>query len=1443
MATSNRGFKRMLDRAIVLGEPLDQMLNAECKYPFQLEVPDIASGPGGLLRPTPYSPGTGNIVIRGRAGSGKSTLALQILCEAVRRNNNTYGAYISLEESQAGIFEKAIDYQWSPYVWPLNRTFPVEAAATVEQLAGDLKSILEHPMLCQALGILTNPRRSSDDRDEWYEDSSVSRDLSRCPYDSKDNRPCSFRRRCYTAEEDWPKVHSHDEDDKEFVKSPGIVILPKLLPRPFEQGSHPSEQEDLFWRRYRQLDNLLSAAKHLRSRENYDLALVCIDSLNVLGVGELTRDHLSALFDLFKRRQMLGVFAVEENESGVFAGDSPIDSDTIDFLADMVINLTTSEEEGYWLRHFQISKSRYQKHVLGRHPFKISGTSAEALPSAEGKGNSYRTSNDGADPEHETEQAARPILKAIDELRKTKRWAERKSIYGEWDRGKECRRRFPMETGLHIFPSIHTIVSASDRLAKDPHTHVPERRIWSSENLQKLIRLQAGSGPQVFTVAGPATSGKSLVAGNFLLEGLRWGEDVLLVRLGERPEFTASGSWSPQDASKPIPPKLDRYWSSSLSEVRPDELKPESKDKPDVNEPSEDRAEGVRKGTLRIDEAQCPNQIHLLRAMLSVFDPQKIQYAIHEFDKEFLDQRIKLRDQNEHRRSRSPLLLEIAMKSGALLPEEFIDVVRVIYRWGRHFRGRAGFDIRRVALLDVSAIGVGYPLLRQSTTAADLALSALVHVLRCRGTDFLMTAQTGGIAESENLAKKAISLADHVIWCGHCDVFGDRYITVSGPGLIESDMIRGKNPESVPGVLRLRESAKKVQYFEIDFETLQGLVGFSSGNIRRPGVALQLFEEGTLQKRYNSQVGRLVEFAMGSVPAVSASDSGSSRLSQRGKDVSIPTLNVAHSDAPTVIVDTFDSFNAAPFHDSLGLLKGAPLHNTVLRTVDEFAVKGVLNSDDANLGGERLLCGELSYRPLYAHLYYRNVLLIACDKKTSERLRSQRKRLISFWEEATRLVTQEDVALLCDHRAPETLACLAMDGIQSIWPDWGREDLMKGRPEPSKKQTLEKYLQLMNQILPCSTLFLNPNVPSRLSQASRNLVEDHSYRIARNANALKEALAQGAPAALDVDSFGTTLKTLSSKLLKNVNLRQAYPRYMVLCWYSQLRELISLHQNDEAVESNKVRNMVKDMQVLGLPGGGFAGDWYITVPSGSVSETLGARIKTALLGPQEDLKRFIDGVGLPAWPREDSLFFGASFGDVLESAVWCNGDLEQRERIIKDINNLLKVVAPKQTQSADLMAYLEQSKAVSNRRRLKLILKKICTGLECMDKKGQPASSPRLLPALEELLANGTRFLSAVRRYNELKEAARANRESLMAWPGGSVPLTDVLEIHRHANRRSQLSGYQEIRSELFALLRHWQSKQKDPRGLESRNSVDHVIELARIAYVGRPCWRSRVTC
>jgi hypothetical protein len=94
-----------------------------------------------------------------------------------------------------------------------------------------------------------------------------------------------------------------------------------------------------------------------------------------------------------------------------------------------------------------------------------------------------------------------------------------------------------------------------------------------------------------------------------------------------------------------------------------------------------------------------------------------------------------------------------------------------------------------------------------------------------------------------------------------------------------------------------------------------------------------------------------------------------------------------------------------------------------------------------------------------------------------------------------------------------------------------------------------------------------------------------------------------------------------------------------LCWYSQLRELITVHPH-----------LASRIKVCALPGGGFSGDWYLGISKGSVSVELGKEIIEMLSSPQEQYKRLLAGVGLPvlksfqrkntylAWPHADGVW-------------------------------------------------------------------------------------------------------------------------------------------------------------------------------------------------------------
>ena len=1358
---------------LVLGEPLDQMLNAECRYPFQISTKGTPDG-GGLVLPTPDSPGTGNVVIRGRAGSGKSTLALQLLCEAARRNDHVCGAYISLEETQAHVFRKAFEYGWSPYVWPLNRVFPVNAAASTNELAADLDEILIRPMECRARAAqMYSLDAPWPDRKGPFEHSQSPDECaacSTCPFKKRCNTAGDDHGRCCTVRKDHERFSEY-EAQKEYVSSPGIVILPQLLPRPFDPESSGAPQDSIFWPRYRQLDDLLRAAECLGARssgKSRNVRIVCIDSLNAFGAGGLTRDHLAALFDLFKRRQMLAILVIEENDHGVFAGDSQLDSDTIDFLADMVIRLTGVEEEGYWLRHFQVMKSRHQKHVLGRHPFKMLGGQTKSSADAESRLSAIETLIETADRKDTHDES----------LKKLRGHLEHWKIGGPW------RRRLPPDAGVRLFPSIHTIVAASEHLGEpeETHKHVEDRRMWSTDSLGKMVRLKPGAEPHAFTVIGPATSGKTLIAGNFLLEGLKCGEDVLLIRFSETADFAADGSWAPnagetgnfsRDALARLVTRDEYQRLKSVLRLLKKDLPPEEQDGADKDGSNQKRP-AIIVDRLR-DRSE---QVFLLKAFLSMFETQKIEYWIHEFREE-LSPSVRLADEQAHQTERRPLLVEIAMKPGALLPEEFVAVIREVFRWGRHFRQREGFDIRRAALLNVDAIGVGYPLLRHSSTAAELFLSAFAHILRCRKTDLLMTAQTTGVPESVDMMKKAVSLADQVITCEHCDVFGDRYITVRGPGLIEGDMIRGRTPESVPGVLRRQRGVPPefADYFEVDFTTLQGLVGFSSGHIRRPGVSLQLFEEGSLHAAYNSQVARLVRFALGSATAENdgrGPDDGSP--SQRA---STPIPSVGSGDAPTVTVDRFDSVNANPFHHSLKLLKDAPLHNTVLRTIDEFA-----------FGKE--LTGGAQERLLYAHLYYRNVLLLACDEETHKELSDVTSNPIGLWDKVAELGTSPHFTILCDQRAQETLACLAMDGVLAL-----RNGQSAAREEGERP--LARYLASMRRILSQAQPLVDGNTPWRLSPAARSLVQKPSERVELHIDRVKQELGQLSLADEAVESVNRALQTVS-KAVESPEAGHSSQRYLILCWYSHLRELLTLYQEERkqgSLDAGEVGCIFGGMKVLSLPGGGFTGDWYLDVPVGSVSESLGSGIKNALLQPEEDMKRFVEGVGLPSWPRSDSDFFcTARLRDVCSGRV----SSEEAQSLVEGITDFVAVLCPNATtlrqQLSDLHGLLTERGTVVDRRRL---VRQLCRQL----RKEEAALKQR---AYEEKWPRGgadqEEVMRAFARFHRLKDAAESGRDSARAWPGGSVRLSDIMTIHLRANRRSDYKGYAHVRGELYAVMK-----------------------------------------
>jgi len=361
MSTENEINEQELTKErIFLGYPLDLLLNRECRFSaYQkkigtLEKPDLDSEGeiGGIVLPYSeenkngsiiYKPGTGNIIIRGKPGTAKSTLALQLASASTNIRNNFISFYISLEESPDNVWNKTESLGWQ------NRCVILNQLSEPDEL-NSAKNFSEH-----LIGIF--PLLLNDDN----------------KYKMIRN---VFRDKNLTDEQ------KKSISDQNTVSKLAKVLVTTLSPRNI---IIPDDSKDLlFLERYNQLERLLIAVSDYNYRVNSlkkkysnsftlpKVGMVCIDSLNVFGDKLLTRTELFRLFDLFKEYHVLGVFVVEEDEPFIYNAENKLHGETIEYLADVVISLTTGEDNGYFLRYFEITKSRYQHQVYGKHPFKMS---------------------------------------------------------------------------------------------------------------------------------------------------------------------------------------------------------------------------------------------------------------------------------------------------------------------------------------------------------------------------------------------------------------------------------------------------------------------------------------------------------------------------------------------------------------------------------------------------------------------------------------------------------------------------------------------------------------------------------------------------------------------------------------------------------------------------------------------------------------------------------------------------------------------------------------------------------------------------------------------------------------------------------------------------------------------------------------------------------------
>jgi KaiC/GvpD/RAD55 family RecA-like ATPase len=966
--------------------------------------------------------------------------------------------------------------------------------------------------------------------------------------------------------------HSEGHTHLEYIEP--CVLLPMLSPRsisPNERG-----QDTLFWERYKQLEKLLIGAKWLRthgfkSESIPDIRMACIDSLNVFGDQLLTRTELFKLFDLFSRYGVIGVFTAEQELEG---GESS-STDSANYLADVVINLQMEEDNGYAVRYFEVQKSRYQHEVYGKHPLRMRGHEIYThhrpkWHNADNVANSLIELFNKADVTEDKLEEKLGTLELYDKpeekgyCKKPEKsmidsykdelleyyWYLRSQKTTFESNSKEIKNQINKilgnEAGMHqpimVQPSVHYIVSATEAEKKDNDTGKKEDDSFDlgEDNLNSIIKpgLKRGS---VVTLRGPRGTYKTIIARNFLLNRIEKDQCALLINFGERGTFPPAQIGCLENQNDNGSDKIKTLWKTKRG-LTPDWKK------------------FVMIEASRIDDT---------KRCLDVYEYKK----------------------SDDRKVKCPSFIELSLKSGALLPEELLEFVRDILR---KYRNREN-PIQCVVLDDCSLIGVSYPFLRRSKTAGDMFLPAFVHIMRNYGIDLLINGTTGQLAESNEMVDRASQLADSVVYCDYCDVFGDRYVTISGEGLTAASMYSSKKSsryfEYAPAVITADEEDDN-KHFHIDMEMLKGLVGFETGNVHRPGLTIHLFTQpGSIYNDYKKEVEGLM------LHALESSMKTQVETKKEDADINVKAFEVTSSDA---------------FHSSIEVLEGKPIDRTVIYTLDEFWKSNDCNikksladiSDYFRKSGNKdpkwqkndyaiWPCSSMDKdNAFYAVPFYANVLVVAYDKKIT--LKNQDLS----WADLSGVVKDnKKISFYCDQETKETLSCLLIDCLIAANLNNAKlsGEINKSNsfetPENLHKNDFDKGNAILD-------ILKNPN-----SIGSNSFI-DNLYHLGILFNAIKKSKPEG-----------NSPKGNSSEQKDDILDNDAK---LQIGWYSQIRQLIKNHPE-----------WAEQMDIRALPGRGFRGDWYLAIAKGSVSMDLGINAIQILTTKHEEYNRFAKGIGLP----------------------------------------------------------------------------------------------------------------------------------------------------------------------------------------------------------------------
>jgi len=143
------------------------------------------------------------------------------------------------------------------------------------------------------------------------------------------------------------------------------IILPTLTNNITDDAKYRNEK--IFNERYNQLERAILWFKQI-SKEDPKCFFI-IDSLSAFSESSLTRIQLKNLFELFRKNSIPLLLTLEKKNNHlkldeIFYNESR-------YLADIVISLEYSQTENYRGHYIEIKKTRYNRHILGKHNYKI----------------------------------------------------------------------------------------------------------------------------------------------------------------------------------------------------------------------------------------------------------------------------------------------------------------------------------------------------------------------------------------------------------------------------------------------------------------------------------------------------------------------------------------------------------------------------------------------------------------------------------------------------------------------------------------------------------------------------------------------------------------------------------------------------------------------------------------------------------------------------------------------------------------------------------------------------------------------------------------------------------------------------------------------------------------------------------------------------------------